>query len=263
MTQTLRDNEKLALEERINDGFRYAYNGMCEVMQRQLIILNVFKGHHLNFRDLTLLDFFVQHGGDVGMPVSMHYPNPNRGMGYTVRINMIATALELLSASGVISGNFDDDSFRLESDLLLSADDLSSKYLKGICYAAEWLEERFANNREDIENHMDNRLKALKTTPVELPNSLSKRFNYLQIQYSLDYPRLEGLIESIVFQRELFESDFIIRTKDTSKLLPTKKMFDHVEAEAKKELSRIPAQYRDLTDLITSLDDRIDDEEEE
>lgn len=262
MTQTLRDNEKLALEERINDGFRYAYNGMCEVMQRQLIILNVFKGHHLNFRDLTLLDFFVQHGGDVGMPVSMHYPNPNRGMGYTLRINMIATALELLSASGVISGNFDDDCFWLERDLPLSADDLSNGYLKGICYAAEWLEERFTNNRDDIENHMDNRLRALKTAPVDLPNSLSERFNYLQIQYSLDYPRLEGLIEGIAFQRELFESDFIIRTKNTSKLLPTKKMFDHVEAEAKKELSRIPAQYRDLTDLITTLGDRIDDEEE-
>ena len=260
MTQTLRDNEKLTLGERINDGFRYAYNGMCEVMQRQLIILNVFKGHHLNFRDLTLLDFFVQHGGDVGMPVSMHYPNPNRGMGYTVRIDMIANALELLSTCGVISGSIDDDFFRLGRELTISADDLSNRYLKGICYAAEWLEERFTNNRDDIESHMDNRLKALKQTPVDLPNSRSERFNFLQIQYSLDYPRLEGLIEGIEFQRKLFESDFIIRTDYTSKLLPTKEMFDHVEAETKKELSRIPAQYRDLTDLINILGEQIDDD---
>lgn len=263
MTQSLHDYENPTPEERINDGFRYAYNGMCEVMLRQLIILNVFKCHDLSFRDLTLLDFFVQHGGDVGMPVAMHYPNPNRGMAYTVRIDMIANALELLSASGVISGSIDDDFFRLERDLTLSADDLSNGYLKGICYAAEYLEERFTNNRENIEGHMNERLKALKTTPVDLPRSTSERFNYLQIQYSLDYPRLEGLIEGIAFQRELFNSDFIIRTEDTSKLLPTKEMFDHVEAEAKKELSRIPAQYRDLTDLITTLGDRIDDDFED
>lgn len=260
MTKTLQENENPSLEKRINDGFRYAFNGMCEVMQRQLIILNTFKGKDLNFRNLTLLDFFVQHGGDVGMPVSLHYPNPNRGMGYTVRIDMIANALDLLSFSGVISRNFDDDSFQLKKDLPLSADDLSSQYLKGICYAAEWLEERFTRNRVDIETHMDNRLKELKVKPAELPNSLSKRFSYLQIQYSLDHPRLEGLIEGIGFQRKLFGSDTIIKSEQSSNLIPTNAMFDHVETEARKEMSRIPTQYRELTNLIEELGDHIDDE---
>jgi hypothetical protein len=232
---------------------------MCEVMQRQLIILNAFKAHDLNFRDLTLLDFFVQHGGDVGMPVSLHYPNPNRGMSYTVRIDMIANALDLLSFSGVISGNFHDDSFQLKKDLPLSADDLSSQYLKGICYAAEWLEERFTRNRVEIEAHLDSRLKALKAKTAELPNSLSKRFSYLQIQYSLDYPRLEGIIESISFQRKLFASNFIIQSEQSSNLIPTMAMFDHVETEARKEMSRIPSQYRDLTNLIEELGDHIDE----
>lgn len=246
------------LETRISDGFRHAYNGMCEVMQRQLIILNVFRKHTLNFRDLTLLDFFVQHGGDVGMPVSLHYPNPNRGMGYTVRISMIANALELLSRVGVVTGGIDDDTFKLEKNLPLSADEFSTRYLKGICHAAEWLEERFADNRPDIETHMENRLKALKTELVDLPSPLSKRFSYLQIQYALDHPRLEGLIEGIEFQRSLFERDFIARTELTLKMLPTKTMFDHVESEARKELSRIPAQYRDLTNLIEELGEDID-----
>jgi hypothetical protein len=36
-------------------------------------------------------------------------------------------------------------------------------------------------------------------------------------------------------------------------------MFDHVETEARKEMSRIPSQYRDLTNLIEELGDHIDE----
>lgn len=239
----------IARHQSIQEGFRYTYNGMCEVIQRQLIILSVFKNYDLSFRELSLFDFFVQHGGDIGMPVSLHYPNPNRGQSYNVRIDMIDNVLALLSSCGVISKDTSGNTFRLQFDIWLEGNRFSTGYLNGLCYASEFLESQFSESREDTLEFLSGRLMELQSGVVVSLDSPVSRLTFLQTQYALDYQRLVGLRESISFQRELFERSSIV----DSKYLPTAIIFDYVGKEVDKELLRIPSQYQDLTRLMDDL----------
>lgn len=266
MTEIPFANEFLDEEEfkhvvsELSGHYKYAFNGVCEVLQRQLIILHAFRKHKLEFRVLSLLDFFVQHGGDMGLPTSLHYPNPNRSNGYYVRLDRIDAVQKLLWATGLLKAS--DEGlwdFQLANDLALNADDFSSPYLQALAWSAEYLEGLFRPNPEEFLKHMYGRLAELKKPDLVAPSSVaSERFDYLKVQYSLDYPRMQGLAEAIKFQRELFDSDLIVRNDWNAKLRPTKEQFDLSETATAKELRNIPAQYHDLCDLVQSLGDKID-----
>ena len=88
------------------------YNSVIEVAMRCLVVLNHSPRKTISLEEIMILDHLSLNTFDVGGPVSLHAPIPNRGVQIYSRKEIISKSLKMLLSKDLIQLNPTPEGFR-------------------------------------------------------------------------------------------------------------------------------------------------------
>lgn len=118
------------------------FNGALETGMRSVVVLNAFRPHELDRKELALLDYFVVHSSQAGGPPDIHPTGPASYGEYHLRRRRIDEGIALLRRARLVDVLADQDRgvlFRAGDDAPAFVGLMHTPYNRDLIHRSEWL----------------------------------------------------------------------------------------------------------------------------
>lgn len=123
------------------------FNSPLELGLRMVYLLSALRPTGADLQKLVLLDYAIVYSGDLGGPISLHTPVPNRGGELMSRRSLIEQGLHLMSMRNLITAEFSQDgiTYHAGEDSLSLIGSLSSSYYRKLESRCKWVAEKYVS----------------------------------------------------------------------------------------------------------------------